>query len=75
MYDALNENVEVGYKVVYSDSAGETSSLKSGIVIGFTEKKIRIKTLRPLWQRERQGDFMDILKFPEQVAVVERNVV
>jgi hypothetical protein len=73
MFDAIGKRIEYQDRVVFSNSGGETSTLLSGQVIGFTEKKIRIRTPRPLWQRESRGEFMEILKFPEQLAVVEKN--
>lgn len=71
MFDAINQPLNEGDLVVYSDTRYSTSCLVSGTVVGFTEKKIRIRTLRPQWQREKQGDYMDILKFPEQIAKVQ----
>ena len=61
MLDILGKEIELGDRVAFSRST--YSTLKHGVVVGITEKKIRI-------QESHYNE--NTLKFPDQVAVVEK---
>lgn len=74
MNDATGKHVIVGDRVVFSDSKSESSTLKIGVVTGFTPKKIKIGTPNAAWRIEQLSENLDreILKFPDQIAVIDR---
>lgn len=71
MKDCMGRVIEEGQPVV-TTLDGHVYTLELGEVIGFTEKKVRIKI------HDRPGHFHDpsidedikVLKFPEQVCIV-----
>lgn len=67
MNDVTGKWISIGDRVVYSEIS-DSSSLKIGTAQSFTPKKIRILPAVPDWR----GDSSLVLKFPDQVAVIDR---
>lgn len=66
MNDVTGKLLAVGDQIVLIPQNGYTMSLSMGIIIGFTEKKVRIRLTNKCWSYSTD----ECLKFPEQVAKV-----
>lgn len=66
MKDATGKTLSVGDRVV-TNQKGYTSDLATGVIEGFTEKKVRIRLTNKVWKYSEDT----CLKFPEQCAKVE----
>jgi hypothetical protein len=66
MKDVTGKELTVGNNCVLIPQNGYTMSLSMGVIVGFTEKKVRIRLTNKCWAYSAD----ECLKFPEQVAKV-----
>lgn len=66
MKDITGKELTIGDTVVCIPQGGYTYALDVGVIIGFTDKKVRIELTKKCWDYGENS----VLKFPVQVAKV-----
>lgn len=66
MKDITGKELAIGDTVVCIPQKGYTYALDVGVIIGFTDKKVRISLTKKCWDYGEST----VLKFPVQVAKV-----